>query len=64
MSSDLQYTAEAQPNAPAGSTVIDYVDSADNNRRKAIHASGTVDILSETNRYNYLVSGGFDFIQR
>jgi hypothetical protein len=61
---DIQFLKEATPNTPSAGNVVLFSDSGDNNRLKAIHDSGVVDILSENNRYNYLVNGGMDFIQR
>lgn len=64
MSSEVVFTPEVTPSAPSGSNVSVYTDSADNNRVKAQHATGAIDSLSPNARYNYLVNGGFDFIQR
>lgn len=64
MSSELVFTPETTPSAPSGSTVALFADTNDNSRLKLQHPNGAIDIISETNRYNYLVNGGFDFIQR
>lgn len=56
--------AETTPNTPASGWTGIYNDSADLNREKSIHSSGAVDILSPNARFNYLINGGMDFIQR
>lgn len=61
---DIQFLKEATPNTPSAGNVVLFSDSGDINRLKAIHDSGAIDILSENNRYNYLINGGMDFIQR
>jgi hypothetical protein len=54
----------ATPSTPSANQVTLYSDTNDNNRIKAIHDSGAIDILTENNRYNYLINGGMDFLQR
>ncbi len=61
---DISFAKEATPSTPATNTVVLFNDTNDIQRLKCIHDDGRVDTLSENNRYNYLVNGGMDFIQR
>jgi hypothetical protein len=55
---------EATPNTPGANIDEIFADINDNGRIKVVHNSGHVDILSPVFEYNYLINGGFDFIQR
>lgn len=59
----LTLTSEVPPSAPSTGVEI-YSDSNDNGRVKAIHSNGIVDFLTPNNRFNYLINGGMDFVQR
>lgn len=60
----LNMLKELTPSIPAAGFQDIFYDSADQARAKQIHDDGHIDILSPNARYNYLLNGGFDFIQR
>lgn len=52
-----------QPTNPPTNAAALYLDTVDG-RAKILDSTGRLDVIPDNSRYNFLVNGGFDFVQR